>query len=430
MFLPRMTFYKKFFALFLMQLLLISNSVAQMSHEHSNPMGPSDCSEMYVWDFSFSTCRPLAMAGMPMKMLMIHGNGFLVQNFAEGPRGRNQFSAPNMIMGDFGSTAGANHYLDVNLMLTFEKWTFPKRGYPELLQIGESDKDERPYIDGQHPHSSPIMGLTFSDTINLGDKKHLKLFFAPRGQATEGPVAFMHRATGMINPDAPLGHHIGQDVSHITSTVVGASFGMDKIRLEASAFNGREPEPSEVDLPIGRLNSYGVRLIYQFSEKLYAMTSAAYVKNPEPHDPTITKNYRYSTSVYSDLNLNSSLMFHNTFLFGLVNYYDNFSKLRSFGDEFLFHSKDLPHNFWGRVEMLERGARELNITSNDKDPKWVSAITAGYTYDLIKSENGKLGIGFSVTKDFLPEEFKNTYGGNPVAGKVFVQLMGMKMGEQ
>ena len=35
------------------------------------------------------------------------------------------------------------------------------------------------------------MGLTFSDTIRLSGKNHLKLFVAPRGEATDGP----YRAT-------------------------------------------------------------------------------------------------------------------------------------------------------------------------------------------------------------------------------------------
>lgn len=426
-----MTARKSLIKLIIVLFLLITTSSlsAQMQHGvHSHSMSPKDCSEMMIWDFETASCQPLAMAEMPMKMWMIHGNAFLVQGFLEGPRGRNQFSVPNMIMGDIGSSLGERHYINLDLMLTFEKWTFPSSGYPELFQIGERDKNDKPYIDAQHPHSSPIMGLTLSDTIRLGTgKDHLKLFFAPRGQTTEGPIAFMHRTTGMINPDVPLGHHIGQDVSHITSTVLGSSLGIGNARFEVSVFNGTEPEPTKVDLPIGKLNSYSGRIIYEFSDNLYAMASAAYVKDPEPHEPNLSKIYRYSSSLYYQKGFFSEWMFHNTFIFGLVNSYDNFSKLRSFGEEFLIHSMDLPHNFWGRIEFVERGASELQITG-PSDPKWVKAFTAGYTYDFWKMENNKIGIGFSATKNLIPSEFRISYGNNPLAGKIFLQLTGMKMG--
>jgi hypothetical protein len=330
-------------------------------------------------------------------------------------------------MGDIGSSLGERHYINLDLMLTFEKWTFPSSGYPELLQIGEADENDKPYIDAQHPHSTPLMGLTFSDTIRLGNgKDHLKLFFAPRGQATEGPIAFMHRASGLINPDAPLGHHIGQDVAHITSTVLGSSLGINKTRFEVSVFNGTEPEPAKVDLPIGKINSYAGRIIYQFTDNIYAMASAAYIKNPEPHDVEIKKLYRYSSSIYYKKRFSSEWVLENTFIFGLVNYYDHFSKLRSFGEEFLIRSMDLPHNFWGRIEVLERGATELQITG-PPDPEWIKAITAGYTYDFWKNEIYKTGIGISLTKNIIPEDFQNSYGQDPLSGKIFLQFQAMKM---
>jgi hypothetical protein len=401
----------------------------QMSHQKM-PMGPEDCSEMEVWDYSMAMCQPLAMAGMPMGLWMAHGNAFLVQTRAEGPRGRDRFAIPNMIMADAGHTLGDRHYFNANLMLTFERWTFPKEGYPELLQIGERDQDDRPYIDAQHPHSSPIMGLTFSDTIRLDEGKgHLKLFFAPRGQATEGPIAFMHRPTGMVNPDAPLGHHIGQDVSHISSTVFGASLARGRTRIEVSTFNGTEPEPTKVDLPIGSPNSYAARLIYEFSENWQAMASAASVKDPEPHDPDLDKIDRYSASIYGRHQMESGRMLHNTFVFGATNFYDHVPALRSFLDEFWFHS-DSPNQFWGRIEFLERTASELAIpvTSDALEPRWVTALTVGSTYDFWKSEGSKLGAGFSVTKNLLPTEFRDAYGGEPWSGRVFLQLSGMTMG--
>jgi len=159
------------------------------------------------------------------------------------------------------------------------------------------------------------------------------------------------------------------------------------------------------------------------------MASAAYVKDPEPHDPDLKKIYRYSASVYSQHHLDSRWMLHNSFVFGLTNYYDNVSALRSLLDEFWIHS-DSKNSFWGRIEVLDRTASQLAIptTANALDPRLVTALTAGYTYDLKNFGDSKLSSGFSITKDFLPSEFRSAYGGDPWSGRIFIQLSGMKMG--
>lgn len=410
----------------------VDEKVSEMqnrNHKSSStrPLGPSDCSDMQVWDYPMAMCMPLAMKDMPMRMLMVQGNSFFTQSFAEGPRGRNEFAVPNMFMVDIGSTLGNRHYLNLDFMGTVEKWTFPEQGYPELLQIGEENQDHVPYIDAQHPHSSPVMGITLSDTISLGrEKDHVKFWFSPRGQSTDGPIAFMHRPTGMANPDAPLGHHIGQDIGHISSTVFGTSLRLGKTNFETSIFNGTEPQPTEVDLPLGKLNSYAGRIIHQFTPHTYAMASAAYVKNPEPHDPELNHIWRYSASVYNDHSFSNGWMIHNAFIWGLVNFYDDVSALNSFAEEFWLRKNQM--NFWGRLEYLERTANELQINSvNLNDPKWVTALTLGYTHRFANWDGFFVGLGGSVTKDFLPRDFRADYGGEPLTAKLFLQVGGMKM---
>jgi hypothetical protein len=406
--------------------------------------GPSayadgNCNHMEVWDYPMSMCMPLAMAGMPMKMIMVHGNSFFTQTFEEGPRGQNAFSIPDMLMVDAGSSVGDRQYLAVDFMGTVEKWTLPKNGYPELLQIGEEREDGSPFLDDQHPHSSPVMGLTFSDTVSLpgflsgdsedGRKNHAKIWFAPRGESTDGPIAFMHRPTGMVNPDAPLGHHIGQDVGHISSTVLGVSMRLARTTVEVSAFHGAEPNPEAVDLPMGTIDSYAARVTEQFARHFFAMASAAYVKSPEPSEPQLDHIWRYSASAYGDASISEGWTLHETLIWGLINNYDQASSLNSFANEFWLN-KDA-YNFWGRLEVLQRTPRELAITSTDdiNRGRWVTAATLGYTQRLAQWEAAELGLGVSVTKDFLPAEFESTYGGDPLTAKIFLQMSGMKMWE-
>ncbi|MBR7513301.1 hypothetical protein KC219_24395, partial [Mycobacterium tuberculosis] len=65
-----------------------------------------------------------------------------------------------MFMVDAGTSVGDRHYVNWEFMGTLEKWPYPGSGTPALLQIGEAQANGRPFLDAQHPHSTPIMGLT------------------------------------------------------------------------------------------------------------------------------------------------------------------------------------------------------------------------------------------------------------------------------
>lgn len=380
------------------------------------------CDDMEYWDYPMEMCMPLAMKDMPMTMLMVQGNAFGVQSWQNGPRGREAFAAPNMIMADLGTSVADHHYLAMDFMGTVERWTFPNAGYPELLQTGEQQANGAPYLDAQHPHSSPIMGLTLSDTITLDhDKDHLKFWFAPRGESSDGPIAFMHRPTGMVNPDAPLGHHIGQDAGHISSTVVGGALQVSHATLELSTFNGTEPAPSKVDLPMATPNSYAARLTQQFTSHLFAMASAAYVKNPEPNEQV----RRYSASVYADAQT-AGWTFHNALIWGLINGYDNTPALNSFAEEYCFQKQ--ADSFWGRLEILQRTPAELDIVDDDVNRgRWITAATLGYTRQIGHWDSADLGLGASFTQDYLTGALRSAYGGNPITARVFLQASGKKM---
>jgi hypothetical protein len=391
--------------------------------------GPADCSEMEIFDYGMWMCMPIAMEGMPMRMAMLHGQVTGGEDIDQGPRGRSSLFSTSMVMADLGTTLGSSHYVNIDFMGTAEKWTFPARGYPELLQIGEQNSQGVAYIDAQHPHSSPIMGLTLSDTIRFtqASDNSIKVFFAPRGESTDGPVAFMHRPTGIYNPDAPLGHHIGQDVGHISSTLIGASLKLGSTRLEASTFNGTEPEPDVVDLPIGTPNSVAVRAIEEFSSSFQGMISAAYVRQPEPDEANIPFVARYSASLYHEIRLPQEWTFYNAFIYGRITKYDYAPDLNSFDEEFLF-AGSAPRVF-GRIELLQRTPAELEVPTS-ADPNhgiWVAAFTLGYSHKIASIDGVELDLGGSVTKDLVPETYIGSYGGNPWSGKAFLRLGGMQM---
>jgi hypothetical protein len=386
------------------------------------------CGQNERWDNPMSMCMPAANAGTALTVLSGRFYAFGVFSAVPGPRGIDQFAAPNMFMIDVGRTIGARQFVNLELMSTTELWTYPQRGYPELLQIGEQRSDGTPYIDAQHPHSSPIMGLTLSDTITLDSAKTLKVFFAPRGESTDGPIAYMHRESARDNPDAPLGHHVGQDVGHISSTVLGAQLDIGTWIIEASAFNGTEPEPTHVDLPIGPLNSEALRVTYVVAMDHRVMASVAHVEQTDPQYPGTTSATRLSASLYDHWSSDLGTVDH-TLVVGSIGRHPDGESLNSVLDEAVLQRGRT--DLWGRVEVLQRLGSELEIPGSppaevgSSERRWVSAYTLGFTHWFAGDRSLQVGFGAALTLDVIPADWATAYGNRtPVTGRLIVQVRG------
>ncbi|MEQ1876293.1 MAG: hypothetical protein ABL958_06585, partial [Bdellovibrionia bacterium] len=217
-----------------------------------------------------------------------HINQFMVFTGGPGPRARTGFTAPNMFMLEVekGFLAPRNS-LKVEFMGTTDFWTVPASGTPQILQSGEKDGNGKLYVDAQHPHSSPVMGLTFSNILRLNEdgSKKLTFFFAPRGEATAGSDAFMHSPSAQGNPDAPLTHHLN-DFFHISSTVAGVRLNYGKVTFEGSTFSGFEPQPRKLNLDLHKMDSYAFRARYNFTPNIEVGGSVANFKpqHAEEHE--------------------------------------------------------------------------------------------------------------------------------------------------
>jgi hypothetical protein len=386
------------------------------------------CAASETWDSAMNMCMPVPGPGPGTAIITGQFNAFGVISALPGPRGIDQFAAPNMFMLGVGRKSGQRQFLNIELMGTTELWTYPRRGYPQLLQIGEERSDGTAYVDAQHPHSSPLMGLTFSDTINLASSRTLKVSFAPRGESADGPIAFMHRDSARDNPDAPLGHHVGQDVGHISSTVFRTSLDLGRIIIEASAFNGSEPSPTKVDLPIDTPNSAALRMTYVLDPAHRVMFSAARVVQQDDQYPGATSAIHLSASLYDHLTLASVGTIDHAFIIGSIKRHPDGASLLSFLEEAVLERGN--SDFWGRVETVQRLRSELHIpapTASDSvdATRWVAALTAGYTHWSAPGRKLQVGLGTSVTIDHLPVQWSAAYDGpTPLTVRFIVQIRG------
>lgn len=189
---------------------------------------------------------------------------FFTYNQQGGPKGGAELTSQNWWMG-MAERARDGRRLRFTAMFSLEPATIHNGGYRQLFQVGET-YEGRPLADKQHPHDF-LMQAAVSWRVTLPDQSGLTLAAAPVGEASLGPVAFMHRALALENPTAPLGHHT-LDSTHIAMTVLSAAWDKGPLTVESSIFRGREPDEQRWDLvDTGAIDSWATRGWYRPNAK-------------------------------------------------------------------------------------------------------------------------------------------------------------------
>jgi hypothetical protein len=223
----------------------------------------------------------------PMKMvhlktgawtLMLHGAASLGWDWQSGTRGGRRGVSTNWLMA-MGERPLLGGELTLRTMLSLEPATIPGPGFPELLQSGEF-YDGVHLHDRQHPHDL-FMEVALDYRRPLSSWLGFELYGGPAGEPALGPVAFMHRASAQDDPFPPLGHH-WQDSTHVTYGVVTAGLYTSDLKLEASWFNGREPDQDRWNFDLRPFDSFSVRLSAAPEEHVGLQVSYGYLASPEP----------------------------------------------------------------------------------------------------------------------------------------------------
>jgi hypothetical protein len=169
---------------------------------------------------------------------MLHGQADLIYDDQGGARGAVQTFSTSWLM-FMARRQLADGALGLRFMLSGDP-LMGRDGYPLLFQSGETGNGVLPLIDRQHPHDL-LMEAALSYSLNLSDHSSLFLYGGLPGEPALGPTAFMHRLSGMDDPEAPLAHH-WLDSTHVAWGVITTGYTFSNLKFEASAFNGREPD--------------------------------------------------------------------------------------------------------------------------------------------------------------------------------------------
>jgi hypothetical protein len=345
--------------------------------------------------------RAMTMSASPW-MVMTDGAAFGIVNHQGGPSGGDEFRATNWFMAMAMRRAGAGE-LTVNAMFSLDPATATPRGYRELFQVGESYHGVA-NVDRQHPHDL-LMQASASWRVPLGTAA-LTIRGGPVGEATLGPVAFMHRASAAENPAAPLGHHT-LDSTHITMGVVAAAVDRGPWTVEGSVFNGREPDDNRWDLmDPGPLDSWAARVWYKPSAAWELQASHGLLVHPEALEPGDVRRTTASASWFARRTGGFSAV---TVALG-----------RNDTDHGAYHAvlgeatdKRGPQSIYGRFEVLQTELSER---------EWLTAATGGAVRDVGAWGGWETGIGGDLTVYRVPPVLRASHGDHPISFHVFVRV--------
>ena len=346
---------------------------------------------------------------MPMDMpaggwqFMRDGVLFAELNHQGGPRGGDEFVAPNWWMG-MAMRDTSRGKLMFTGMLSLDPATVGAAGYREIFQAGEAFNGV-PLIDRQHPHDF-FMQLAASWRIPVTASTGVTIAGGPVAAPALGPVAFMHRASAGDNPAAPLGHHTF-DSTHIAFGVVTAAVDHGRWTIEGSVFNGREPDQHRWDFDFGPLDSFSGRVWFRPNAEWELQASSGRLTDPEELEPGIITRTTASASWTRTSGTTISAVTAG------VGHNDTDHGPRS--AIFVEGSRRVGMNsFYGRFEAVQS---EVSVL----DPR-VLAITAGAVRDVVSWRGFEGGIGADLTAYGVPDPLRSAYSAHPLSVHVFFRL--------
>lgn len=343
--------------------------------------------------------------------LMLHGFADLVYDDQGGPRGDTKTFSNNMLMGMAHRALGPGR-LAFRTMVSVEPATIGKEGYPLLLQTGETADGVTPLIDRQHPHDA-FMELAAAYSISRGSRS-VFLYGGLPGEPALGPPAFMHRFSAMEMPQAPITHH-WLDSSHITYGVLTGGLVAGGVKLEASAFRGREPDENRWNIESPKLDSHSFRLSWNPAPPWALQASYGRLHSPEQLEPDVDVDRTTASVIYAKDG--SAKHWETTLAWG-----ENNNRPGPTLDAVTLESAvqiQQRHTFMARLERVEKD--ELFPPGDPRDgiPYNVGEVSAGYRFDFWRRGHAAVGIGALGTMSFVPDEIRDAYGNHPTSGMIF-----------
>ncbi|HYF23400.1 MAG TPA: hypothetical protein VD929_08390 [Caulobacteraceae bacterium] len=348
---------------------------------------------------------------------MSHATLNLVHSDQQGPRGDRKTFLAGMVMASARRDLANGDTINLRAMLSPDLF-MGKRGYPLLLQAGETADGVEPLVDRQHPHEL-FVELSASYAWRLGDTDSLFVYAGLPGEPAYGPATYMHRASSGDSPEAPIAHH-WLDSTHIVFGVLTAGWVHDDFKLEASSFRGREPDQDRYDIEAPELDSWSVRASWNPSPNWALQVSHADVTSPEGLEPDLDVRKTSASASYT-LPFYMEGWWSTTAAWGRNDRGDG-AELDAFLLETTVKPRRDPWTFFARAERIETDELHSHGGPGHGDVYRVGKLSLGAIHDWKVAEHVRIGLGALYAFNFVPEGLEHPYGDSPDGSMVFVRL--------
>ena len=339
--------------------------------------------------------------------LMVHGVAFAMYDKQFTQRGDDQVSSVNwgMLMATHPLAGG---FLHLRGMFSADPLTVGAKGYPLLLQSGESYQGQ-PLHDRQHPHDL-FMELAALYERPVARNLAVSLYLAPVGEPAVGPVAFPHRPSAANDPVAPLAHH-WQDATHISFGVITAGVFTRTVKLEGSLFNGREADEDRYNFDYaGRsLDSYAGRLTVNPSPQWSLSASYAFLKSPDALRPDESL-HRVGAAVLYSRPVGRGGDWSSALIYGANKPSDGGAWENSVTAETNLNL-DGRNAVFGRFEYVRKSVADLSVPGSLPSKEFdIGSISLGYVREVASLGGATVGAGVLGALDLVPADLEPAYG--------------------
>ena len=334
--------------------------------------------------------------------LMAHFAVFGEYDEQYGPRGGVQWGSINwgMLMATHALAGGQ---LTLRGMVSLDPATVTQRGYPLLLQSGESYNGVALH-DRQHPHDLVMEAAAIYDHA-IGRDLAMQVYLAPVGDPALGPTAYPHRPSAEADPFAPLAHH-WEDATHVSFGVATVGLYTRTVKLEGSVFNGREPDQYRWQIDYGghgpTFDSYSGRVTVNPTTAWSLSASYGYLKSPDELTPQVDQHRATASVMYGTGPVAASLIWG-------ANYEDGHASNAVTAEA--TGTIGRLNTVFGRAEYVNKSADDLDIPGVGI-PVWynVGELVGGYLRTIAVVAGVEFGLGGRGSVDFVPRALEPFYG--------------------
>lgn len=375
-----------------------------MSREGSGTSWLPDSSPMFM--------KALGKAGGFDLSLM----GMFSLNYTDagGKRGASQFYSNSMPM-VMARRETDDGILSFSLMLSADAIFNGERGYPNLFQTGETAHGV-PLVDRQHPHDL-VSELTGTYSRKIRNDLRAFVYAGPVGEPALGGAMFLHRPSGMELPEAPITHH-WFDSTHISFGVVTAGVNTTNWQLEASTFNGHEPDENRYSPDPISLNSASGRVTYNPTRNFSTQVSYGYLNSPESTAPGVSEHRLTWSGIYSRPLSNGNNL-SVTGLWGR-NTHEGHDSNAFLLEGTLYQG---PMAYFARWENVDKD----DLFGVPAGSYRVNKLLFGASRNLASRDGFDVGLGVYAGVYDFPSSLDAFYGKNPVTLGVFLRIRPGKM---